>query len=157
MAASAQLAPQSQQPAGSDPTAGVHMLHHRLKQAGARAAAAVVKSTSVPGNEVLQLLALSTVAPEPVAQLAMMLQAFWALPQQAAAAALELGQALGARSCANLRCPNLEGGAAGLESRACAGCRCVRFCSQECACAAWRAWHRHSCAALAAARAAHGG
>lgn len=64
-----------------------------------------------------------------------LLEDFWALPEQAEAARLEVAQAAAARSCAHLRCPNvgLEGGPAagqGRHCRQCSGCRVARYCGE---------------------------
>ncbi|KAL4440131.1 hypothetical protein ABPG75_003132 [Micractinium tetrahymenae] len=90
------------------------------------------------------------------------LQRFWALPEQQAEASMQLARAAAARSCANLRCPNLGlGGSPGAgEGRGCmrcSGCRTVWFCSAGCSQAGWRSaggGHRLVCEQLAAERAA---
>ncbi|KAL4439766.1 hypothetical protein ABPG75_002767 [Micractinium tetrahymenae] len=93
----------------------------------------------------------------PAEALAAALQDWWALPEQVAAAWLEAAQAAAARSCANLRCPNLglEGGAAAGEGAGCtrcAGCRVLYYCGMACQRADWRAGHRKVCGELAAER-----
>ncbi|KAL4439805.1 hypothetical protein ABPG75_002806 [Micractinium tetrahymenae] len=71
----------------------------------------------------------------PASALAAALQEWWALPEQTAAARLEAAQAAAARSCANLRCPNLglEGGAAagqGVGCKRCSLCRTACYCGE---------------------------
>ncbi|KAL4448282.1 hypothetical protein ABPG75_005501 [Micractinium tetrahymenae] len=73
-------------------------------------------------------------------------------PSAAGAVPLELSlrrcRALGLRSCANPRCTDLRGPSeALLRGRRCGGCGAVRYCSDACAQADWRA-HRPACKAL---------
>ena len=91
--------------------------------------------------------------------LAVLLQQYWALPEQQQMAQLELAQAAAGRSCAYLRCANVAGlgGPAtgdGLGSKRCSKCRAVWYCGTTCSHADWRAGHRHVCSALGAARVA---
>ena len=65
--------------------------------------------------------------------------------------AVERCAALGARKCANLSCTNAalllsasNSSAAGSRPRRCGGCRSVRYCSDACCRADWRA-HRRAC------------
>jgi hypothetical protein len=94
----------------------------------------------------------------PAAEVAALLQRYFELPEQekeAAARALELAQAAGGRSCANLWCANLtiEGRETeGKPTQRCGQCRSVRYCSRACSVADWRAGHKRVCKALAAAR-----
>ena len=91
------------------------------------------------------------------AALARLLQQYWQLPEQQAAARLELAQAAASRSCAYLACANLggSGGPAAGEgegSKKCSVCR-VSYCGEACSHADWRAGgHRKVCQALAAER-----
>lgn len=99
------------------------------------------------------LLQLSQLA----ADSARLLQQYWRLPTQLAAQRLELGRAAAARSCAYLRCTNLEarGGPAagqGAGSLRCSACRMVWYCGTACSHADWRAGHKLVCKALAAER-----
>ncbi|KAL4440126.1 hypothetical protein ABPG75_003127 [Micractinium tetrahymenae] len=79
-------------------------------------------------------------------------------PRFQAAARLELARAAAARSCADLRCPNvgLEGGPGAGEGRGCkrcSGCRAVWYCSAACSKADWRSaggGHKWTCEQLAA-------
>ena len=58
---------------------------------------------------------------------------------------LVVAQALKPLRCAHLGCTNAAGGSeAELPCRLCNGCRQVRYCSAECAKAAWRQ-HRPAC------------
>ena len=94
---------------------------------------------------------------QPAADLARLLQQYWQLPEQQAAARLELAQAAATRSCAYLVCANLggSGGPAAGEgegSKKCRVCR-VSYCGEACSHADWRAGgHRKVCQALAAER-----
>ena len=94
---------------------------------------------------------------QPAAALATLLQQYWQLPEQQAAAQLELARAASTRSCAYLACANLggSGGPAageGVGSKKCSVCR-VWYCSEACSHADWRAGgHRKVCKALAAER-----
>ena len=114
-------------------------------------------------------------------KLAEALQAYWQLPEQQAAARLEVARAAAARSCAYLRCSNLaaEGGVSAGEGKGslrCSGCRVVwwvpagfalpecshadslrrcarRYCGTACSHADWcEGGHRKVCKALAAER-----
>jgi hypothetical protein len=74
--------------------------------------------------------------------------------QQAAAAGADLvlrrARALALRSCANPHCANLAGATeAALRGRRCGGCGAVRYCSEACCRADWRA-HRRACRLLQA-------
>jgi len=101
------------------------------------------------------------------ARLATALLRYWALPDVVAAAAAEMAMAATARSCAYLRCSNVElqGGPAarqGAGTKRCSACRVASYCSAVCSRADWRwaheagykAGHKFVCAALGAARAA---
>lgn len=85
---------------------------------------------------------------------------YWQLPQQAAAAQVELAQAAACRSCSYLRCSNaaLHGGPAageGAGCKRCSACRTARYCGEQCSRADWvRGGHKKACAALAAQRGA---
>jgi hypothetical protein len=90
----------------------------------------------------------------PAAEVAALLQRYFELPEQEAARALELAEAMGGRSCANLWCANLtvEGREAeGKPTQKCGQCRSVRYCSRACSVADWRAGHKRVCKVLAAA------
>lgn len=102
---------------------------------------------------------MSAVRPLPLAQpLVAALDAYWSLPQQAAAVRLELGLAVATRPVyAKLRCPNIEAAASGQRGKRCAACVAVRWCSMACARAGWRAQtgpHKLACPLLASAGAA---
>jgi hypothetical protein len=72
------------------------------------------------------------------------------LQAAAAGAELVLRRARGLRSCANPRCVNLAGASeAALRGRRCGGCGAVRYCSEACCRADWRA-HRRACRLLQA-------
>ena len=91
------------------------------------------------------------------ADLARLLQQYWQLPEQQAAARLELAQAAATRSCAYLGCANLGGSGGPAEgegegSKKCTVCR-VSYCGEACSHADWRAGGRRKvCQALAAER-----
>ena len=93
-----------------------------------------------------------------VRELAQAMEAWWQLPAQRAALALEVAQAAAARSCAYLRCANLggQGGPAagqGVGSLKCSACRAVWYCGPACSHADWRdGGPKRVCAALGAAR-----
>ena len=92
-----------------------------------------------------------------LARLAALLHRYWQLPSQREAAQLELAQAVATRSCAYLRCANLDGGGGpgageGAGSMRCSGCRVAWYCGEACSHADWRAGHRCVCKAVAAAR-----
>ena len=97
---------------------------------------------------------------QPAAQLAAALLQYWQLPEQVAAAQVELARAAATRACSNLRCANLggEGGWAAGEgegSRKCSGCRLAWYCGADCQNADWRGGGVHrkrECAALAQER-----
>lgn len=62
--------------------------------------------------------------------------------------------ALGQRRCAHLRCTNLVGASeAEMRPRRCGGCGTLRYCSEACSRAHWRA-HRAACRRLQAQRGA---
>ena len=64
--------------------------------------------------------------------------------------ALEAAAALGTLRCAHLGCHNLAGASeAAAKRRKCAGCKAVRYCSEECSMADWRR-HRPACRLLVA-------
>jgi hypothetical protein len=94
---------------------------------------------------------------QPAADLARLLQQYWQMPEQQAAARLEQAQAAATRSCAYLACANLggSGGPAAGEgegSKKCSVCR-VSYCGEACSHADWQAGgHRKVCQALAAER-----
>ncbi|KAI7844719.1 hypothetical protein COHA_001807 [Chlorella ohadii] len=118
--------------------------------------AAVLTSRSLA--HVFRRTVQSQVLP-PARRAATALLAWWRRPEAQPAAALELAQAVAARSCAYLRCANLggEGGLAagqGAGSQRCSACRAVWYCGTACSHADWRAGHRRVCKALGAARAA---
>lgn len=87
-------------------------------------------------------------------QLGSLLQEYRLLPEQVAAAELELAEIAACRACANLRCPRLDETTqpAGSRKSLCAGCRVVRFCGPACIKMAWRDGHKRVCAVLAAKR-----
>ena len=78
------------------------------------------------------------------AELAAAVLQYCALPEQVAATRLEVAQTVAARSCAYLRCANLEacsGGPAageGAGSKKCSACRAVYYCRETCSHADWR-------------------
>ena len=84
----------------------------------------------------------------PAAELAAAVQAYFELPEQQAAARLELARIAATRSCAYLRCANLEGGSG--RGRTCSACKAVKYCGTACSHADWRAGHKRVCKALAA-------
>jgi hypothetical protein len=62
--------------------------------------------------------------------------------------AVRCAQALGTRTCANLRCASLTGASeAASRGRKCGGCRAVRYCSEACSRADWKQ-HRVACRLL---------
>jgi hypothetical protein len=89
---------------------------------------------------------------------AALLHTFWQLPEQVAAARLEVAQVAATRSCAYLGCSNLGmsgglGAGQGVGSKLCSGCRVAWYCGAECSHADWRqGGHRRVCKALGAAR-----
>ncbi|KAL4419917.1 hypothetical protein ABPG75_007015 [Micractinium tetrahymenae] len=98
-----------------------------------------------------------------LAELGAALQAHWALPEQAQAAALERHGAAATRSCAYLRCANLGGVGAlhrggpaagqGVGSKRCSACGVSYYCGTACSHADWRAGgHKRACKLLAAQR-----
>lgn len=90
-------------------------------------------------------------AAEPAARAARLLRHFWALPQQAEAARLELELAAASRpGCAWLGCANMDA-PAGRPQR-CSGCGAAAYCSAACQLTAWRAGHREACPTLRAMR-----
>ena len=90
-------------------------------------------------------------AAEPAARTAGLLRRFWALPQQAEAARLELELAAASRpGCAWLGCANMDAPAG--RPKRCSGCRAAAYCSAACQLTAWRAGHREACPTLRAMR-----
>ena len=87
----------------------------------------------------------------PATRLSVALQEHWQRPEQLEADRLELARAAGVRSCAYLRCANLEGG--GGRVRKCSACK-APYCGTACSHADWREGHKRVCKALAAERAA---
>ncbi|EFN59810.1 hypothetical protein CHLNCDRAFT_133543 [Chlorella variabilis] len=83
-------------------------------------------------------------------ELGALLQQYWSLPEQVAAAELKLAEIAACRPCAHLRCPRLDTTSGDSRNKLCAGCRAVRFCSPACSKAAWKAGHKRVCGALAA-------
>lgn len=70
--------------------------------------------------------------------------------------AREVLAALGTRGCAHLACTALGGASEeAARGRKCGGCRAVRYCSEACSKADWRA-HRRACKLLTAPRDADG-
>jgi membrane protease subunit (stomatin/prohibitin family) len=106
----------------------------------------------------LKLLAELKPLMQPAAQAAALVRQYWQLPEQVAAARLEVAQAAATRSCAYLGCANLgmSGGLAagqGVGSKLCSGCRVAWYCGSECSHADWKTGgHRRVCKELAAAR-----
>ena len=127
---------------GEQLTAAARALHAAQRAAAARS------GEDTPAN--VRLV-------QQAAALARLLQQYWQLPEQQAAARLELAQAAASRSCAYLACANLggSGGPAAGEgegSKKCSVCR-VSYCGEACSHADWRAGgHRKVCQALAAER-----
>ena len=137
----------------------------QLRQAGRSAAATLPQEGASAAGLAHDLVPAGVVEEDAIARLADVvrcaeglsaaLQRFWALPEQVAAARLELAQAAATRSCAYLRCPNTDGVPEGERgsSKVCTGCRSVRYCDTACSHADWReGGHRQVCKALAAAR-----
>ncbi|PRW60531.1 hypothetical protein C2E21_1213 [Chlorella sorokiniana] len=95
---------------------------------------------------------------QPAAELAALVQQYYALPAVDEPHRLALAQAAAGRCCAYLRCANVEGegGPAAVEgagSKCCSGCRTVWYCGKTCSKANWHeGGHRHVCAALEEAR-----
>ncbi|KAL4459171.1 hypothetical protein ABPG75_014036 [Micractinium tetrahymenae] len=87
-----------------------------------------------------------------------LVQECWALPEEAENARLWMARVAAARSCVNMRCPNvgLQGGPAageGVGCKRCGGCRAVFYCSTACSQADWRSaggGHKWTCKVLAA-------
>lgn len=94
---------------------------------------------------------------QPALTAADLAQKCWRRTEEAAAARLEVAQAVCTRSCAFLACSNMTatGGPAasqGSGSKRCAGCRVAWYCGTACSHADWRAGHSRVCKALAAAK-----
>jgi hypothetical protein len=93
----------------------------------------------------------------PAGRVAALVEAYYQQPEQRAAAALELAQAVATRSCAILRCPNVAGQgreAEGRPNQRCSACHVVRYCCRKCNVVDWKAGHKRMCSVLAAVAAA---
>ncbi|KAL4424844.1 hypothetical protein ABPG77_011094 [Micractinium sp. CCAP 211/92] len=108
-------------------------------------------------SEAAALAAAVAGAAQPAHRVAALLLQHWARPEQVAANRLAVAQAAASRSCADLRCTNVElegrpGAGKGRGCKRCSGCRAVYYCGTACSRADWRAGHRLVCAQLGAAR-----
>ena len=142
------------------PDTGQHALARQQASLRAlmQASARFQRSTPVEGFSAFELMK-ATLQPllESAGRVAALVEAYHQQPEQRAAAALELAQAVATRSCANLRCPNVAGQgreAEGRPNQRCSACRAVRYCCRECNVVDWKAGHRRMCSVLAAAAAA---
>ena len=147
--------------APTHPDTGQHALAWQLQaslRALMQAYARFQRSTPVEGFSAFELMK-ATLQPmlEPAGRVAALVEAYHQQPEQRAAAAVELAQAVATRSCANLRCPNVAGQgreAEGRPNQRCSACRAVHYCCRECNVVDWKAGHRRMCSVLAAAAAA---
>ncbi|KAL4420431.1 hypothetical protein ABPG75_010087 [Micractinium tetrahymenae] len=136
---------------GSQLAAAAQRLHRQL-------AAAVTDGHEEQGSVARELQLLQDQLLPAALDAAAALQRYWARPEQVSAVRVVMAHGAAARSCANLRCPNvgLEGGPAAGQGRGCkrcGGCRAVFYCSVACSKADWRSaggGHKWTCAALAA-------
>ena len=90
----------------------------------------------------------------PACAMAAALQECWQRPEQLEADRLELAHAAATRSCAYLRCANLDGGSG--RAKKCSACK-APYCGTACSHADWREGHMRVCKVLAAERQAAAG